>query len=76
MLAEQLAAHPRPEDAFAAYQRIREPKARMVVDRSRQFGRVVDLRSPLARALRNAALRLTPAGVARKQMEALYTLNY
>ncbi len=76
VLAEQLVSHPRPEDAFAAYQHIREPKARMVVDRSRRFGRVVHLTNPLARALRNAALRLTPASVGRKQMEALYTLNY
>jgi 2-polyprenyl-6-methoxyphenol hydroxylase-like FAD-dependent oxidoreductase len=76
VLAEQLASHPHPEDAFAAYQRIREPRARMVVDRSRQLGRVVHLRGPLARALRNAAMRLTPAGVARRQMEALYTLSY
>ena len=76
VLAEQLATHPRPEDAFAAYQRIREPKARLVVDRSRQFGRIVHLRNPLARGLRNALLRLTPASVATRQIEALYTLNY
>jgi 2-polyprenyl-6-methoxyphenol hydroxylase-like FAD-dependent oxidoreductase len=76
VLAEQLAAHPRPQDAFAAYRRIREPKARMVVDTSRRLGRLVHLTNPLARALRNAAMRLTPAGVARKQMEALYTLDY
>lgn len=76
VLAEQLAACPRPEDAFAAYRRIREPKARMVVERSRRLGRLVHLRGPLARGLRNAAMRLTPAGFARRQMEALYTLDY
>jgi 2-polyprenyl-6-methoxyphenol hydroxylase-like FAD-dependent oxidoreductase len=76
VLAEQLAAHPRPEDAFAAYRRIREPRARLVVDTSRRLGRLVHLTNPLARALRNAAIRLTPAGVARRQMEALYTLSY
>jgi 2-polyprenyl-6-methoxyphenol hydroxylase-like FAD-dependent oxidoreductase len=76
VLAEQLAANARPEDAFAAYQRIREPKARMVVDTSRRLGRIVHLGNPLARGLRNAALRLTPAVVARKQMEALYSLDY
>jgi 2-polyprenyl-6-methoxyphenol hydroxylase-like FAD-dependent oxidoreductase len=76
VLADQLATHTRPEDAFAAYQRIRERKARMVVDTSRRLGGIVHFTNPLARGLRNAALRLTPAAVARKQVEALYTLNY
>ncbi len=76
VLAEQLATHARPEDAFAAYQRIREPKARMVVDTSRRLGGIVHFANPLARGLRNAVLRLTPAAVGRRQMEALYTLDY
>ncbi|HEX2190869.1 MAG TPA: FAD-dependent monooxygenase [Longimicrobiaceae bacterium] len=76
VLAEQLASRPDPEAAFAAYQRIREPKARMVVDRSRVLGRIAHLRNPLARGLRNSLLRLTPASVALRQMEALYTLDY
>jgi 2-polyprenyl-6-methoxyphenol hydroxylase-like FAD-dependent oxidoreductase len=76
VLAEQLAAHSRPEDAFSAFQRIRERKARMVVDTSRRLGRAAHLRTPIARALRNALLRRTPTAVAHRQMEALYTLNY
>lgn len=76
VLAEQLAAHAGPEAAFAAYRRIREPKARVVVDRSRQLGRIAHLRSPLGRALRDALLRLTPASVVRRQAESLYELNY
>jgi 2-polyprenyl-6-methoxyphenol hydroxylase-like FAD-dependent oxidoreductase len=76
VLAEQLTANPQPEDAFAAFQRIREPKARMVVDTSNRLGRIVHLANPLARGLRNAALRFTPAAVARRQMESLYSLNY
>lgn len=75
VLAEQLASHSQPEDAFAAYQRIREPKARMVVDRSRQVGHIAHLRNPLARGLRNVMLRITPASVGQRQMEALYTLS-
>lgn len=76
VLADQLATQTRPEDAFAAYQRIRERKARMVVDTSRRLGGIVHFSNPVARGLRNAALRLTPASVARKQVEALYALNY
>ncbi|MEW5928205.1 MAG: FAD-dependent monooxygenase [Gemmatimonadota bacterium] len=76
VLADRLATHARPEDAFATYQGIRERKARMVVDTSRRLGGIVHFSNPLARGLRNAALRLTPASLARKQVEALYTLNY
>lgn len=76
VLADRLATHARPEDALAAYQRIRERKARMVVDTSRRLGGIVHFSNPVARGLRNAALRLTPTSVAMKQVEALYTLNY
>jgi 2-polyprenyl-6-methoxyphenol hydroxylase-like FAD-dependent oxidoreductase len=76
VLADRLAANPRPEDAFAAYQRVRERKARRVVDTSRRLGGIVHYSNPVARGLRNLALRLTPASVARKQMEELYSLDY
>ncbi|CAN5890082.1 MAG: FAD-dependent monooxygenase [Gemmatimonadetes bacterium] len=76
VIAEQLAAHDQPEEAFRAYERIRVAKAHLVVKRSRQMGRIVHLSNPLTRGLRNVLLRATPASVTRKQMDALYSLDY
>ena len=76
VLADQLAVQTDPIAAFAGYERLRMAKARQVVNRSWQFGRIVHLRHPLARGLRNLLIRATPAAVARRQMDALYALNY
>ncbi len=62
--------------AFAEYERIRGPKARMVVNTSWRFGKMTHLSTPLARGARNLLLRLTPASVGRRQTDALYRLNY
>lgn len=76
VIADRLAAGRDAEAAFAAYERIRMPKARMVVTTSWRFGKMVHLRNPLARAARNLLLRAMPASVGRRQMDALYRLNY
>jgi 2-polyprenyl-6-methoxyphenol hydroxylase-like FAD-dependent oxidoreductase len=76
VLAEQLALHPVPEDAFRAYERLRMPKAHRVTERSRQLGRLPHLRRPLARGVRNLALRWMPAALARREMHDLYRLDY
>ncbi|HET7230225.1 MAG TPA: FAD-dependent monooxygenase [Longimicrobium sp.] len=76
VLADRLAASASPEAAFAEYERIRMPKARMVVNTSWRFGKMTHLSNPLARGARNLLLRLTPASVGRRQTDALYRLNY
>jgi 2-polyprenyl-6-methoxyphenol hydroxylase-like FAD-dependent oxidoreductase len=76
VLADRLAAEPTPEAAFAAYERVRMPKARHVVETSRRFGRITHLRNPVARGLRNLLVRATPTSVTRRQMHALYRLNF
>jgi 2-polyprenyl-6-methoxyphenol hydroxylase-like FAD-dependent oxidoreductase len=76
VLADRLAAHDSPEAAFADYERIRMPKARMVVSTSWRFGKMAHLANPLARGARNLLLRLAPESVARRQTDALYRLNY
>jgi 2-polyprenyl-6-methoxyphenol hydroxylase-like FAD-dependent oxidoreductase len=75
VLASRLAASDTPEAAFAAYERIRGPKARKVVTTSWRFGKIAHLSNPLARGARNLLLRLTPASVARRQSDALYRLD-
>ena len=76
VLADRLASEPSPEAAFAAYERMRMPKARMVVNTSWRFGKMVHLSNPLARGARNLLLRLAPEALARRQTDAFYRLNY
>jgi 2-polyprenyl-6-methoxyphenol hydroxylase-like FAD-dependent oxidoreductase len=76
VLAESLARYAEPEQAFAAYQRVRQAKATMIVNRSWQMGKLAHLKNPLGRALRNALMRGAPASLGQKQFDALYTLNY
>jgi 2-polyprenyl-6-methoxyphenol hydroxylase-like FAD-dependent oxidoreductase len=72
VIAEQIAAHDRSEDAFAAYEQVRRRKASMIIKRARQLGRVGHLRNPLGRALRNLAVRLTPANITRRELSRIY----
>ncbi|HYH79222.1 MAG TPA: FAD-dependent monooxygenase [Longimicrobium sp.] len=76
VLADRLAASATPEAAFAEYERIRMPRARMVVNTSWRFGKIVHLSNPLARGARNLLLRLTPESVGRRQSAALYRIDY
>jgi hypothetical protein len=76
VLAESLARDAEPEQAFAAYQRVRQAKATMIVNRSWQMGKLAHLKNPLGRALRNALIRGAPPSLGQKQFDALYTLNY
>ncbi len=54
--------------AFAAYERARMPRANRIVAQSRSIGRVGSWSSPLAVALRNAALRLTPGSMVARML--------
>jgi 2-polyprenyl-6-methoxyphenol hydroxylase-like FAD-dependent oxidoreductase len=76
VLADRLAAEPSPEAAFAAYERIRMPKARHVVTQSWRLGGIAHVRNPLLRAARNLLVRAIPAAVSRRQEAALYRLDY
>jgi 2-polyprenyl-6-methoxyphenol hydroxylase-like FAD-dependent oxidoreductase len=76
VLADQLDAHSRVTDALQSYEFIRQPKTRFVIERSRQIGRVAHVANPVGRAMRNLAVRCTPASVARRQMDRLYAINY
>jgi 2-polyprenyl-6-methoxyphenol hydroxylase-like FAD-dependent oxidoreductase len=76
VLAEQLAACATPAEAFAAYQRVRMPKARWVVDRSWRFGRLAHVRHPLLRGLRDVILSWAPRRIADRQIANLANLNY
>jgi 2-polyprenyl-6-methoxyphenol hydroxylase-like FAD-dependent oxidoreductase len=76
VLADRVAALGVGDAALRAYEAVREPRARHVILRSRQLGRVAHAAHPLARALRNAALRWTPASAARREMDRTYRIPF
>jgi 2-polyprenyl-6-methoxyphenol hydroxylase-like FAD-dependent oxidoreductase len=67
-LAHYLAKEPTHERAFAAYEAKRVARTSRIVEASRSFGKIAQLDGALSSALRNFAMRLTPASVVRKQL--------
>ncbi len=76
VLADRLTSCPTVGEAFAQYERLRMPKVRWVVRTARRLGRLAHVRGRWTRAVRDAALRLTPAWVNEKPFDRLYALNY
>lgn len=75
VLAHRLATVPDVPAALLAYEAARRPRAADVVRRSDQLGRIAQWENPLACALRDALVRLTPASVGERQMLALYGVD-
>jgi 2-polyprenyl-6-methoxyphenol hydroxylase-like FAD-dependent oxidoreductase len=69
-LAHALRTHASHERAFSAYEALRVEKTTRVVEASYRFGRIAQLEGAVGAALRNVALRLTPASVVKKQLIA------
>ncbi|RST13710.1 FAD-dependent oxidoreductase [Streptomyces sp. WAC05374] len=68
-LAAALAAEPTVEAALARYDSERRPRSQAVARAARQAGRMGhQLSHPLAVALRNTAMRLTPSGAALRMI--------
>jgi 2-polyprenyl-6-methoxyphenol hydroxylase-like FAD-dependent oxidoreductase len=61
-------------EAFAAFARLRLPKAHQVVNTSWTLGKLAHQSNPLVIALRNQLMRLTPERVNRWQSEKLFQL--
>ena len=74
-LAKSLKENSEPEEAFEKFQAIRYAKAKYVVDTSWMFGKMTNLSAPWI-ALRNTAIRLLPASLAKKSSDKLFQLNY
>ena len=64
----------RPESAFAAYQRLRMPKAHRVVNMSWQIGALAHWENTFGIWLRNNLMRSVPTSIAAKQNKWLYDL--
>lgn len=73
VLADELANRADVPDALAAYERRRLPKVRRCVETSWRFGRLAHATHPVARTLRDLALKATPAWVTRRQTAWVYS---
>ena len=62
--------------AFEQFEHLRRRKVDWTVATSRSIGRICHLGNPLARRLRNAALRHIPKRVTEKQIQRLYSLDF
>ncbi len=60
--------------AFSEYQKLRLPKAHLVVKTSWFIGKMAHFKNPISIGLRNQMLRLTPSSVNRKQNEQIFQL--
>jgi len=67
-LAHHLVAQSSHAAAFAAYEKKRVARTSRIVEASRSFGRIAQLEGMVSTALRNFAMRLTPASIVRKQL--------
>ncbi|HEY9229982.1 MAG TPA: FAD-dependent monooxygenase [Gemmatimonadaceae bacterium] len=76
VLAEQIDNNARIDVALQSYEAIRQRKTRLIVERSRTLGRVAHVANPIGRAFRNLALKITPASVARRQLDQMYELDH
>lgn len=71
VLADKLSSHVEQDDALAAYEKSRLSRTRKVVVLSRRIGSVAQWRSPIAITFRNAAMRLAPKFLIRRQTSFL-----
>lgn len=63
------------EDSFKLFQKLRYKKVKTIVQNSWQIGKIAQLESSLARALRNLILKSTPTFVAKKQTSKIFQLQ-
>ncbi len=71
VLSEELSAGGDPVAALRRYEARRIPRTTKLVLASRKFGAVAHWSNPVARAVRNVALRITPTSVTVKQFHDL-----
>ncbi len=74
VLAECLGKH-EIKTAFSEFESIRMPKVKGIVDLSWTIGKMAHWENPLATGIRNMLLKNTPASIAKKQTEKLFSIH-
>ena len=76
VLAEELSRTDAIAQALGRFERIRMPRVKWVANTAWRLGRLAHVQNPLARTLRDFALRWTPERVNRKQLDRLCRLDH
>lgn len=76
VLANCLESYASAEEAFVQFEEKRIPRTTRIVNTSWTLGRVAQWENPLLMKLRNMAVRLTPQGVAEKQLRFLTDVSF
>lgn len=76
LLADALASHARPEEAFAVYERRRRPRVERIAGMARRVGRAAHMAEGLGAALRNLAFKMTPACASRSALDDLHRVPF
>jgi 2-polyprenyl-6-methoxyphenol hydroxylase-like FAD-dependent oxidoreductase len=63
------------EAAWKRFEQLRRKKVDWIVSTSWSIGKICHLGNPLFRSLRNIALKKTPEGITRKQVQRIYSLE-
>ena len=72
-LARCLASGADVPRALREYERLRQPRTAAIVNASRGFGALAQWQNPIACALRNSLIRLSPSSMAARRVEGLLT---
>jgi len=75
ILADEIKKSSNARESFQSFERKRIKKTHFIVNNSWGLGKVGQLENKFLGTLRNAAFRLTPAAVNKRQMEKLYKLD-
>ena len=70
----KLLAKNNPKEAFTAFQKIRLPKAHLIVNGSWNLGKIAHLSNPFLRGIRNQAMKLTPAFISQNQTDKIFKI--
>ena len=72
-LAEAVCTHDEVEHALRSYEDARRTRANWFVTQSYRMGEMAQLKNRVARAFRNAAIKLTPDSVTERSVRRMYT---
>jgi 2-polyprenyl-6-methoxyphenol hydroxylase-like FAD-dependent oxidoreductase len=76
ILGKTMAAVTDPEAAFRTFEQKRLKRTALIVNRSRQLGRLGQLANPLAVRLRNMAFRMMPDAMSERQVRTLLNVEF
>lgn len=76
VLADELARHATPEQAFSAYEQRRLTRTHYITNASWRIGQMAQITHPLLISVRNGLFRRLPARLNERQLETLFRVDF